>query len=185
MLRRALLVFLLGILSAFATASPGTAQASGNELLVNGVHVIQFSAALGAISPNQRAQNAADKIRSLPYWGVIDVGESGAQRTLMIGDETVAVVSQGDAVLAKLSVSELAKEWASKLQDALNITPLKVSDNYLRIPVGSSGFIGVSGSLAARATADSSDPKVAHSRGKRLRHPRGFGGHRDRLHRGR
>lgn len=65
-----------------------------------------------------------------------------------------------EARLHDTNASRLAEEWGSKIRDALSLPPLKYSEDFLRLPLGSSKTIGLVGSLAFASTVSSTNDSV-------------------------
>jgi hypothetical protein len=138
-----------------------TAFAIGPNLVVNGVVAIHFAQSKGGETADSRAMYAAHRLKRLPYWGAVSVRGEGENRSVVIGTDPLMEVTPLDAALENTTVPLLAKSWAEKLQSALNLPPLRVSDNFVQLPIGKSRTVTVIGSMAGKASATSSDPKIA------------------------
>jgi hypothetical protein len=155
------LLFSFGLARASGPVGATTAFAEGADLFVNGMVVVHFQKSLGSSSPSERASEAARNLKHLPYWGSIVVRGEGDLRTVSIGVDNVYTVSQDDAADLHTTLSGLATALAAKLQQAMDLPPLRVSDNFVQIGVGHSRVITVIGTMASQATAASADKTVA------------------------
>lgn len=80
---------------------------------------------------------------------------------ILIGDTSIFRVEPEDAKLAKSSAYALASQWASNINKALTLPPLKVSESSFRLGAGQKKKLYVSGRLAKGAVIECSDEGVA------------------------
>jgi hypothetical protein len=80
-----------------------------------------------------------------------------------VSGEPVLTVTQDDASAGKSAMESLAESWATRLKDALDLPPLEVSDNFVRVPEGGAAKIRIMGSESEKATIDVSAPSVART----------------------
>ena len=144
---------LLGLLAA-SLASAAEVTTKGGELWVNGVRVAKFVAPVGSFSPANRAGLAASRLQT--------AASATAQGPYVLVDgEPAYSVAEGDAKAARTTPAALAAAWARQLNAALQIEPLKLSDEFANLPVGGGRTLRVTGLEAKRATIKSDNPQVA------------------------
>lgn len=138
--------------TAFACAAEATSK--GNELWVNGVRVARFVTSVGDVSPANRAGLAASRLQTgTTAW---------AQGPYIIVDgQAVYSATVGDARASKSTPAQLAAVWAKALNAALHITPLKIEDGYVTLPLGGSKSLKLTGLEAKKATLQSDSASTA------------------------
>ncbi len=99
----------------------------------------------------------------MAYWGQVTVRDAGPNRTILVSGEPVLIVTPEDAASQNSTAGALAQAWAARLKDALDLPPLKVSDNFVKLPTGGSAKVRITGSEADRATIDVSAPSIART----------------------
>lgn len=137
-----------------AIASAAEAVAHGGALVVNGIVVARFVSSVGKTSPAQRAALAASRLAG--------AGSAWAEGAYVVVDgNPVYGPSVADAKASKTTPQALAIVWAKKLNAALQIPPLKASDEFVRLPQGSATVVRLTGIEAKTATLKSDDPTIA------------------------
>ena len=142
----------LFLASAFACATEATSK--GSELWVNGVRVARFVVPVGDVSPANRAGLAASRLSTAE-----SASSQGAY--VLVDGSPVYAVAEGDARAAKSTPAALAAVWAKSLNAALHLVPLKVEDEFVRLPVGGVRALRLSGHEARAASLLSDDARVA------------------------
>lgn len=154
-------IFGLAVFLSGTAAAATTVFSQGSDLFVNGMVVVHFIRPLGTLSPEARAATAAHTLKHLAYWGAVGVKGDGPGRTVAIGEDAVISVGEEDAAELNTTVSALATAWAAKLQQAMDLPPLRVSDNFVQIGVGKNRVVTAIGTMAGKATATSADRSIA------------------------
>ena len=134
----------LAFSTAFACAAEATSK--GSELWVNGVRVARFVVPVGLFSPANRAGLAASRLSNA-------TSATSQGPYILVDGEAVYAVAEGDAKAAKSTPAALAAVWAKALDDALHLVPLKVEDEYVRLPVGGARTLKLVGHEAKSAIA--------------------------------
>lgn len=107
---------------------------AGAPVIVNGHELFRLEAALGSITPTERAALVADHISQLannPFEGEVEIALNDVQgATEITGNGQVLVsVTDADAVIAGRDRNDLAQEWATSIQaliaEARTVTTLK------------------------------------------------------------
>jgi hypothetical protein len=97
----------------------------------------------------------------LAFWGDVKIQQDGDDRVILVSGEAVLTVSPEEAAAQKSDIGPLVANWAAKLKQALSLPPLKVSDNFVRIPEGGSATVKMVGSEVGEAVADVVQSSVA------------------------
>ncbi len=107
---------------------------AGAPVIVNGHELFRLEAALGSITPTERAALVADHISQLannPFEGEVEIALNDVQgATEITGNGQMLVsVTDADAAIAGRDRNDLAQEWATSIQaliaEARTVTTLK------------------------------------------------------------
>ncbi|MFN7172294.1 MAG: hypothetical protein ACK4P3_05865 [Fimbriimonadaceae bacterium] len=131
-----LILALLSMLAAMAAATEVSAKEEA--VMVNSIVVMRFRSEAGGLTPAQRAEIAAERLRS------VDI----SRLTQQTQGEGVAIVSSGirvatvfpaDAIAARTTQQALANSWIQAIQAAAGITGRAVTTSASRSPVQAPG----------------------------------------------
>lgn len=136
-------------------------HADGSAVIVNGETVFHIATSFSGLDPAKRARSLAAKLETLAFWGDVKVQADGASRLIVVSGEPVVTVTPEEAAAQRSEIGPLAENWASRLKDALSLPPLKLSDNFLRIPEGGSGTVKITGSEVNEAVAGVVENSIA------------------------
>ena len=136
-------------------------HANGNAVVINGVSSLRIDTSFRGLAPNERARQLANKLETIAFWGQIEVRPDGENRIIVISGEPVLTVTPEEAAAQHTTPAALATSWSSRIKESLSLPPLKVSDNFVRIPAGGSESVHISGSQISLATAEAGEPSVA------------------------
>lgn len=142
-------------------AFAGQIHADGSTVVINGVSTVRIVTGFRGLSADERARQLAAKLESLPFWGQIDVRGEGENRVIVVSGEPVLTITLEEAAAQRSTPAELATTWSYRIKEALSMPPLKVSDNFVRIPMGGSETVKIMGSQLGSATAGVAEPSVA------------------------
>jgi hypothetical protein len=136
-------------------------RAIGNAVIINGVSALKIDTSFHGATPDERARLLAAKLEAIPFWGQIDVKSDGSNRIIVVSGEPVLTVTPDEAAAQNATPDSLAVMWSSRIKEALSLPPLKVSDNFVRIPAGGSETVKIIGSAIGGALAETSSPAIA------------------------
>lgn len=137
----AILVAMLGVVFCLAA----DVRAIGGTVYVNETAVMN-------LGDQKRASQIAETLRKSPSLLPVAIQGSGVNTRIVAGKATL-----------RLNASEVknATDWATKLREALQLPPFVVAPTPVQVGVDADRFIPISGSAAAKATAESSNGSIA------------------------
>jgi hypothetical protein len=147
-------------LSLAALAGASECHSHGASVFVNGENVLTFATADHGAPPAERARKLAARLSALADGASIDVSGDNADRVLLIDSKPFLHLTQEEAEQHKMTVAALAIDVADRLKQAWELPPIRVSDNYVKLPVGGCQTVRVIGSAAAHAQLLNSDKTV-------------------------
>jgi hypothetical protein len=133
----------------------------GNELIINGVPSLRIETSFAGASPEKRAHDLAHRLENLAFWGQVDVKENGDNRVIVVSGEPVVTVTPEEAAAQHSNPTALATTWSTRIKEALSLPPLKLSDNFVRIPIDGHQTIRVMGSASGESAARTSSASIA------------------------
>ena len=134
-----------------ATFAPWVETRAVGEVVVNGEVVIRLRASQGGLSPDQRAEIAADRLRSAIASGlkpsdvVADVKTDKANPRLKALGQVVATASADEVRYGGATPGGLVGSWASSLKRALALPGLTVSNSGVIVPLGETRRVRIGG----------------------------------------
>jgi hypothetical protein len=154
---RASTVFLLSCLtvSSFAQVK---AVADGATVMLNG----KFILTLKSGNNEARAKTVVNSLNKLNWGATLTVKPAGKGKNVSYqiwdGDRVVLTATVVEARAQKVTPEALANQWASRIRAALDVPPLKVPTDPVKMGVGHTKRIPIEGYLAAKAkvTSDNS-----------------------------
>jgi len=149
-----LLLFLL------CTVQAGSFRAVGTVLVVNGKPVFQIKASAGGISGAERTALVARTLAHLSRYGPIETKRNGTDFVILIDSCHCLTVTPADASRSKTTPALLAESWAAKLNQALLLPPLTLSQKELQLPVGADKLVRIMGGLADQAAISASPARI-------------------------
>ena len=138
----------------------GAGDAPG-ELLVNGVVVLRLRAGAGGLLPVQRAEVAAERLRTAvgaglePSGVLADTDTDRLNPRLKALGQVLATAGKEDAQGSGMSPAALARSWAAALRKALAIPGLSVSTDGLLVPLNETRTLRLSGAARGPVTITS------------------------------
>lgn len=148
--RKGLLALLLIFgLAAFCGAT--TVRAEGASLVVNEVTVAKFQTWSGSLSPEARMARVASTLERLIGSGEITARKSGREFALYVGSQSFMTITSGEAMRRRTTTQKLASTWMVHIRKAAELPPLQVSDSFVRLPVGTTKLVPLSGSAVSLA----------------------------------
>ncbi len=129
------------------------ARASGGagELVVNGQVVLRLRTSQAGLTPDLRAQIAAERLKSAIDAGLkpsdvtVDAVSDKANPRLKVNGQTLATSSADEARGGSSSPAGLATDWAGALRRALAVPGLSVSDSDVLVPLGETRTVRIGG----------------------------------------
>jgi hypothetical protein len=120
-----------------------------STLIVNRSIAIRVRVANGDLSPQRRAQIAAERLQAAVARGLgarhVDVKAEQRRAAVTIGGGVLLYATRADARAAGTTPLRLAQAWAAGLRHCLAIPPLSLSSNELLVPLGESRTVRVNG----------------------------------------
>jgi len=153
-----------------ATFAPWVETRAVGEVVVNGEVVIRLRASQGGLSPDQRAEIAADRLRSAIASGlkpsdvVADVKTDKANPRLKALGQVVATASADEVRYGGATPGGLVGSWASSLKRALALPGLTVSNSGVIVPLGETRRVRIGGALSATTSMPDAAPQPADRR---------------------
>lgn len=142
-------------------------QTTGNGtayLVVNQIKAIDFLVSNGSMKPVERANVAADRLRSFAAKGLsldyLGYKQTDNDARLLIDDQLLIIATRADARAHKVSPAELASTWIRNLKQALSVPPLSASPTSLLIPLGESRLMKINSLLTDPVEAEISNADV-------------------------
>lgn len=142
-------------------AQAASVRVVGAKVIVNEQPTIEFRASTGNKTAVQRATACATAIRGAAEPAKVDVTAVGQERLIRINGQPLVAVGRADALANKSAPSEIARTWASRLSDALDLPPLQLSSERLVMPVGGVATVSLLGSQVRFASIQTDSPGVA------------------------
>jgi hypothetical protein len=143
---------------------PGVGNAPA-AVLVNGKAAVRFMVSNGNLTPTQRANITADRLRGFAAsgvnWNSITTRSGSATEMIVLGDNSICVVTTGDARANNSDRKALAGQWVSTLRRLLQMPPIKLSTSELVVPLGESRTVDIEGSAVGPIDVIWDDPDVA------------------------
>lgn len=141
-------------LTAHAQLSPRV-EVKGSTLIVNRATAIRVRVSNGDLTPDRRAQIAAERLQAAIARGLgaRHVGAKAERRraVVTIGGGVLLYATRADAHAAGTTPLRLAQTWASSLRHCLSIPPLSLSTSELLVPLGESRTVRINGWLEGTA----------------------------------
>ncbi len=126
-------------------------EVKGSTLLVNRAMAVRVRVANGDLSPERRAQIAAERLQAAVARGLgarhVGVKAERHRAAVTIGSGVLLYATRADARAAGTTPLRLAQAWASSLRHCLSIPPLSLSADELLVPLGESRTVRVNGWL--------------------------------------
>jgi small-conductance mechanosensitive channel len=127
-------VLILAAGAAFAQNSPaGKVQMKGKTLFV-------INSGIEQLTPEERAQAISRRLQTIlnspPAKMETHIGKADAGLQVMIGNEPIVTVTEGDAKAAGISQQELAEQWAATIQQNMSESAAEGSWRALLLRVG-------------------------------------------------
>jgi hypothetical protein len=123
----------------------------GSTLIVNRAIAIHVRVANGDLTPERRAQIAAERLQAAIARGLgarhVAVKAERRRAMVTIGGGVLLYATRADARAAGTTPLRLAQAWASSLRHCLAIPPLSLSTSELLVPLGESRTVRVNGWL--------------------------------------
>ncbi len=147
---------LIGLASALFLTCGSLASNVRSEaavVFVNEVPVLRLATPSGRLSPVARAEKLVRALSQVPSIGKVIARKEGLSFILVAPGQPLLEVTAEEAHAQKSSIAWLALSWAKKMRAAALLPPIKLSENSIRLPLGSSKEISIVGSMARSATA--------------------------------
>ena len=162
--RRASLLALV-LLAIYASAGAfgldrksASARVDGSVLFVNGVPVAKLKATVDGLGPSARGAKAASVLLAAASPGSISFRAiDGKSHGIYVGYELAITVVSGDGG----KPIDVCTEWAARIKRALSLPAIKVSDEPIRLPLGTTKEVPIYGSLCDLATVTTTNSSVA------------------------
>jgi hypothetical protein len=148
----------LGLLGGNCIASP--TRLVGNIVYVNESPVLVIRSG----NPTSRTRSFVSSLNRFSGGAKARAESKGSKAQIFLGDRSVFRVEIEDADAAGTSPLNLAKSWASNLNKALSLPPLAIGSKSVSMGNGRELRIPLSGRLALKASAASSDETVVKVR---------------------
>ena len=137
------------------------ARANDATLIVNEVPVLTLRSSSKSQTPAKRAASAAATLSSAKEGEKITVASDKSSARLMLGPRTIITITPAEAKAQQSDMEGLAAAWASKLNDALALPTLTLSESKLQLPPDKPTSVGLTGSRSRKAVITISDKSVA------------------------
>ncbi|MEZ0326320.1 MAG: hypothetical protein ACAH95_10480 [Fimbriimonas sp.] len=135
-------------------------EVRGASVYVNGRLVFDVKSEAGGLSADVRAELIAGALDAIEDPKVVEIRESAMDYAIFADGFLVATVTPAEAAKHRISVLALAKQWASRLGQALAMPPLKLGASDVSLPLGDAKIISLIGTLAKKATIESTNDNV-------------------------
>lgn len=130
-------------------------EVNGSTLVVNRATAIRVRVSNGDLTPDRRAQIAAERLQGAIARGLgarhVGVKAERRRAVVTIGGGVLLYATRADARAAGTTPLRLAETWASSLRHCLSIPPLSLSTSELLVPLGESRIVRVNGWLEGTA----------------------------------
>ena len=133
-------------------------------ILVNDEKAIQLKTFNGSLSPIERANIAATRLKALVEKELdlktIWYKRVGQTARVMVADSLLVIATADEARKQKVSSVKLAQSWVQDLRKLLSLPPLSVDRAALLVPLGEARAVKVRSLIAAPVELDVSDASV-------------------------
>ncbi len=143
-----------------ALAHPAEVSVRGANVYVNGKLVFDLKLDAAGLSPDLRAEIIGGALDAIQEPKIVEIKQSAADYAILAQGFLIATVTPAEAAKHKITVLALAKRWAARLGQALSMPPLKLGETSLTVPLGDAKIVSLIGSLARRATLESTNSEV-------------------------
>lgn len=141
-----------------------TVRVEGPVVFVNEVPVLRLSASSSGMSPVDRARLIANSFSHCDFLDKVVAKKSGADYVLKAGDVVLATVSVSDAHSQGIGLEQLADRWATRIRQAATLPPIKLGDTFLRLPVGVTRTISLTGPKVMDAKVETNSASTVSAR---------------------
>lgn len=134
-------------------------------VVINGQPAVRFQSGNGDLTPAQRAQITADRIRNLVAQGVnpntIFAKGDANQGRVYAGETMICIATSADAKANSSAPLTLATSWASKIKNLLLMPPVVLSTKNLMVPVAENRRVDVGGAATGPIVVRVGSPAIA------------------------
>src|SRR2546423_5266286 len=154
--RIAITAFLCALL---ALSRASSSHAVGDRIYLNGVLVITLKYGNSDAITN-RAQSIATRLRNLSQSSNLTLKSNAKKAEIVNGEDTILTITPDEAKEHRQDPKELATQWLARINKALTLPPVKIEKDSLRLPVGITAKLDLTGSEADQSSIDLSNPDV-------------------------
>lgn len=157
-----LLAFIgLSIACLVGFARAASVGVDGATVVINGTRVLTLRTTSGNMGPRARAKMLAANIAKVTSEGSVQVKKAGRKaHQVFVDGELVLTVTREEAARNESTTEELATQWARNIRKALQTPPLVIKTDSMRMPLGATRKIAVSGSMFGAMQVQSNDGAV-------------------------
>lgn len=127
-------------------------RADGPTVFINESPVFTLKATLDGLTPTVRASRIAATLTANPPKLPLSVRSTERGIWIQSGETPVVRVTAQEAKLHGVGQAELASQWRRRVEEALELPPLSVTQTRWTVPVGGDQVVRLIGSEAARVT---------------------------------
>jgi hypothetical protein len=147
----------------FALSQGADIEARGASVYVNGKLIMTLKASSGGLGPDVQAELIAGSLNIIDEPQTVELKQSGLDWIIFVEGNLIATVTSAEAAKHKTTPLALAKQWASRLGQALAMPPLKLATNEVTVPLGDAKIVGLSGTQVKKATVESTNSSVVQA----------------------
>lgn len=134
-------------------------------IIINGQPAVRFQSGNGDLTPVQRAEITADRVRTLVAQGVdpntIYAKGDANQGRVYAGETMICIATAADAAANSATPLALANSWAGRIKNLLLMPPVTLSTKNLTVPVAENRRVDVGGAAIGMIAVRVGSPAVA------------------------
>lgn len=109
----------------------------------------------------ERAKTVAASFAKLPDGATLRIRKAGSSHNILHGDRVVLTAAPLEAKAQGTTTAALAQRWHAVLTKALVLPPLQIETDNLKVPIGKTSTLALTGRFARTATVKSDNAAVA------------------------
>lgn len=158
-------VFALSLLLFWGTGLVRAASvtAQGASVFINGSRVLTLRTKTGNMGPSSRAAMLAANIEKVASEGKVEIKRLKRTHQVLVDGHLVLTITREEAKANNTTTAALATQWAANIHKALLVPPLLLKTDPVRMPLGATRQVSVSGGMFKTMQVVSSDGAVVQT----------------------